>query len=83
MTRDYVECPEVAGKTIKALKLYEDDTDGCETLIEFTDGTSFSSFVSYQPTFKANIVRGRRWDAEDHPRLRAAEPAFNPTSSCP
>ena len=58
MTRDYVECPEVAGKTIKALKLYEDDTDGCETLIEFTDGTSFSSSVSYQPTVKGTLFEG-------------------------
>ena len=58
MTRDYVECPEVAGKTIKALKLYEDDTEGCETLIEFTDGTSFSSSVSYQPTVKGTLFEG-------------------------
>ena len=55
MSRDYVECAEVAGKTIKALKLYEDEVDGCETLIEFTDGTSFSSSVSYQPTVKGTL----------------------------
>ncbi len=58
MTRDYVECPELAGKTIKSLKLYEDDTDSCETLIEFTDGTSFSSSVSYQATFKGTLFEG-------------------------
>lgn len=58
MTKDFVECPEVAGKTIKALKLYEDDTEGCETLIEFTDGTSFSSSVSYQPTVKGTLFEG-------------------------
>jgi hypothetical protein len=56
--RDYVECAEVAGKTIKTLKIYEDDLDGCETLIEFTDGTSFSSSVSYQPTVKGTLFKG-------------------------
>jgi hypothetical protein len=56
--RTYVECPEVAGKTIKALKIYEDDEDGCETLIEFTDGTSFTSSVSYQPEVKGTLFKG-------------------------
>jgi hypothetical protein len=56
--RNYVECAEVAGKTIKALKIYEDDVDGCETLIEFTDGTSFSSSVSYQSSVKGTLFRG-------------------------
>ena len=58
MPKDYVECNEVAGKTIKALKLYQDAVEGCETLIEFTDGTSFSSSVCYQSTMKASLYRG-------------------------
>ena len=58
MPRDYVECAEVAGKTIKTLKIYEDDVDGCETLIEFTDGTSFSSSVSYRPAVKGTLFKG-------------------------
>jgi|HubBroStandDraft_2_1064218.scaffolds.fasta_scaffold1613174_2 hypothetical protein len=58
MTRAFVECPEVAGKTIKSLKIYEDDTDGCETLIEFTDGTSFSSTVCHQPAVKGTLFEG-------------------------
>jgi hypothetical protein len=58
VTKDFVECPEVAGKTIKSLKIYEDDIEGCETLIEFTDGTSFSSSVSYQPTVKGTLFEG-------------------------
>jgi hypothetical protein len=56
--RNYVECTEVAGKTIKTLKIYEDDVDGCETLIEFTDGTSFSSCVSHQATVKGTLFKG-------------------------
>ena len=58
MTRDYVECNEVAGKTIKALKVYEDAVDGYEALIEFTDGTSFSYAVCHQPTAKATLFQG-------------------------
>lgn len=58
MPRDVVECAEVAGKTIKSLKIYEDPIDGCETLIEFTDGTSFSSSVCYQATVKGTLFQG-------------------------
>jgi len=58
VSRDYVECTEVAGKTIKTLKMYEDDADGCETLIEFTDGTSFSSSVCNQPKVKGILFEG-------------------------
>lgn len=43
---------------MKSLKLYEDDADGCETLIEFTDGTSFSSSVCHQPTVKGILFEG-------------------------
>lgn len=59
MTRDSLECSEVAGKTIQSLKLYQDNTDGCEILIEFTDGTSFSSAVCYQPAVKGTLFEGR------------------------
>ena len=58
MAREFVECPEVAGKTVKALKIYEDNEDACETLIEFTDGTSFSSSVSYRPAVKGTLFKG-------------------------
>jgi hypothetical protein len=58
VSREYVECTEIAGKTVKTLKIYEDDIDGCETLIEFTDGTSFSSSVSNQPTVKGTLFVG-------------------------
>jgi hypothetical protein len=58
VAKDYVECAEVAGKTIKTLKIYKDDVDGCETLIEFTDGTSFSSSVCYKPEVKGTLFKG-------------------------
>jgi hypothetical protein len=53
-----VECTEAAGKKIKTLRIYEDAVDGCETLIEFTDGTSFSSSVSYQANIKGTLFTG-------------------------
>ncbi len=45
MPKAFVECTEIAGKTVKSAKIYENAVDGCETVIEFTDGTSFSSCV--------------------------------------
>jgi len=58
VTKGFVECPEVAGKTIKSVKIYEDDTDGYETLIEFTDGTSFSSSICFQSAVKGVLFEG-------------------------
>lgn len=58
MPRDHVECAEVVGKIIKTLNVYEDDVDGCETLIEFTDGTSFSCCVCNEPKAKAVLFKG-------------------------
>lgn len=58
MTKEYVDCTEIVGKTVKALKLYVNPVDGYETLIEFTDGTSFSSSVRPSPVVKATLFRG-------------------------
>ncbi len=58
MPREFVECTEIEGKTVKTAKIYEDAVDGCETVIEFTDGTSFSSCVSHQAAIKATLYRG-------------------------
>jgi hypothetical protein len=58
VSRDHMECTDVTGKTIKTLKIYQDEIDGCETLIEFTDGTSFSSSVSNRSAIKGTLFRG-------------------------
>ena len=58
MQRQYVDCPEIAGKTVKTLKMYDNAVDGCETLIEFTDGTWFSSSVCYKATVKGSLFKG-------------------------
>jgi hypothetical protein len=52
-----VDCPEVIGKTIKSLKLYSSDTNEAEILIEFTDGTSFSSSLGSRLTLKMSLIR--------------------------
>jgi hypothetical protein len=54
----FVECTEIAGKTVKSAKIYENTVDGCETVIEFTDGTSFSGCVSSRQAIKATLLRG-------------------------
>ena len=57
MCNDYVECPELSGKTIKAVRIYQDDGDGTEMQIELTDGTSFSCSFGVKPSFEASVIR--------------------------
>ena len=54
MTNDFLECPELSGKTIENVKLYKDSPERCEVLIEFTDGTSA---LDIQTTTKASLIR--------------------------
>ena len=51
------ECPEVAGKTIQALRVYQNHDDGDELLIEFTDGTSFSCCLETKSVLTASLFR--------------------------
>jgi hypothetical protein len=39
-------------------EIYEDAVDSCDTVIEFTDGTSFPSCFSYQTTVKGTLFKG-------------------------
>ena len=57
MSDDYIECPQVSGKTIKVLRIYKDTGDGTEVLIDLTDGTSFTLSLSIQPTLEAAVIR--------------------------
>jgi hypothetical protein len=57
MSGDHFECPELAGKTIKNLKLYKESPDRCEAMIEFTDGTSFTCALDIRSTIKASLIR--------------------------
>jgi hypothetical protein len=58
MQDDYVECPELSGKTIQTLRIHKDTGDGTNVQIELTDGTSFLCFLSNRPTVEASLYRG-------------------------
>jgi hypothetical protein len=58
MQEDYVECPELSGKTIQTLRIYKDTGDGTNMEIQLTDGTSFTFCLSNQPTVTASLYRG-------------------------
>jgi hypothetical protein len=55
---DYVECPELSGKTIQTLRIYKNAGDGTEIQIDLTDGTSFSCSLCNQQTVKAVLYKG-------------------------
>lgn len=42
MADGFFECPELMGKTIQVLRVYDNQDQGNEVIIEFTDGTAFS-----------------------------------------
>ena len=58
MSRNLMECDEIAGKTVKSLKVYEDPSEDCEVVIEFTDGTTFSCAIEQRSSMKSVLFRG-------------------------
>ena len=58
MAQEYIECPELSGKTVQAVRIYKDAGDGTDVLIEFTDGTSFTCCHSNHSTVQASLYRG-------------------------
>jgi hypothetical protein len=58
MQDEYVECPELSGKTIQTLRIHRDIGDGTDVQIELTDGTSFSCRFCHQPSVKASLYKG-------------------------
>jgi len=58
MQDNYIECPELAGKTIQMVRIYRDNGDGTSVQIELTDGTNFSCRVSIRPDVEAAIYKG-------------------------
>ena len=58
LLRDFVECKEIAGKTVRSLRVYEDPSEDCEVVIEFTDGTTFSCSVEQRSSMKSVLFRG-------------------------
>lgn len=58
MEQNYVECPELAGKTIQAVRIFKDTGDGTDVQIELTDETTFACNLSHKPTVRACLYRG-------------------------
>jgi len=58
MDENYIECPELSGKTIQTLRIYKDIGDGAEIQLDLTHGTSFSYSVCHSPTVKAALYKG-------------------------
>jgi hypothetical protein len=57
MADDCVECSELAGKTIKSLRIYKNNDQGNEVIIDLTDGTSFSCCLETKSTLSATLFR--------------------------
>jgi hypothetical protein len=57
MSEDCLECLELAGKTIKSLRLYKNSDQGNEVVIDLTDGTSFSCCLETKSTLSASLFR--------------------------
>ncbi len=55
---EYIECPELRGKTIQMLRIFKDEGDGAELQIDFTDGTSFSGSFCVNAVLEARLMRG-------------------------
>jgi hypothetical protein len=55
---DFIDCPEVAGKTIQLLRVHRDTGDGTRIQIELSDGTSFTCYVTVRPAVEATLYRG-------------------------
>ncbi len=57
MDESFIDCPEVVGKQIEALRIYKDTGDGTEIEIDFPDGTSFSCCFAAKPAIAASMIR--------------------------
>ena len=58
MVQSHIECADLAGKTIQAVRIFRSPDGEAEVHIELTDGTSFSCCVSQSPTVTASIYKG-------------------------
>ena len=58
MPEDFIECPELSGKTIRLLRIHRDAGEGTRVQIELTDGTSFTCYVSIRPNVEPSLYKG-------------------------
>ena len=58
MKEDFVEFPDLAGKTIQSLRLYSDARQETAISIDFADGTTFSCVLTIKAQHQAQLLRG-------------------------
>ena len=57
MEQPRIDFPEVAGKTVAEISVYDDPTYGREVLVHFTDETQLSICVGVKQTIDARYSR--------------------------
>lgn len=57
-----IEFPEVVGKSVAELTIYDDPAYGREVLLRFTDGTQLSVCIGVRQTVDARYCRDDRPD---------------------
>ena len=58
MKTDFIDCTELAGKTIQLFRIHRDVGEGTSVQIELTDGTSFTCCVTVRPAVEATLYKG-------------------------
>jgi len=58
MQDKFIECPELAGKTIQTFRIHRDTGEGTNVEIKLTDGTTFSCSINFRPEVKASLYKG-------------------------
>lgn len=57
MEHPKIEFPEVVGKAVAGLTVYDDPAYGREVLVQFTDGTQLSVCIGVKQTIDARYCR--------------------------
>ena len=57
MSKEIIECTELANRTVQNLKILDDPKYGREVHIEFTDGTMFTVTLQVQTAVEAKHYR--------------------------
>ena len=57
MEKPRIDFPEVSGKTIAELCVYDDPTYGREVIVQFTDGTQLSIAIVVKQTVDAQFCQ--------------------------
>jgi hypothetical protein len=58
MQDNYIECPELAGKTIQTIRIHRDTGEGTNIQINFSDGTTFACSFTIRPNVEASLYKG-------------------------